>query len=64
MSAFEKWFVLQHGERPQGPGPEELQIRISIGHRAKQLLESQERWDARHESALYAWQAREKTEQP
>lgn len=58
MSEFEKWFVAQHGERPQGPGAEELHIRVSVGNRAKQILEAQERWDARRESALYAWTAR------
>ena len=59
MSPFEKWFIAQHGERPQGPGAQELHMRISVGHRAKLILEAQERWDARRESALYAWTARD-----
>lgn len=69
-SAFEIWFVAQHGKRPVFPSLNaqltqvttlnsdtlRLRILVSIGERAAQVLRAQEVWDEQFESALHAWQ--------
>jgi hypothetical protein len=64
MSAFETWFTAQHGPRNasglQTRTDEELKDMVQAGKVAERALAARERWDAREESALYAWQAREK----
>lgn len=63
MSAFEKWFVAQHGARP-GPGLEQDSLfeRVKLGHEARGILDARQDWDNRRQSALYAWQARERVD--
>jgi len=59
---FTDWFEQQHGKRPTMHGRSETDIRLMIseGENARDVLNAQLGWDARRESALYAWQAREK----
>lgn len=60
MSAFDAWFLAQHGKRPHhGPSDKALQEAIASGKRAEQMLADRLAWDARHESALYAWQIKD-----
>ena len=61
MSAFETWFVAQHGERPGGTETDEsLHAKQIAGEAAGEVIKRRYEWDARFESALYAWQARER----
>ena len=64
MSKFAKWFEAQHGKREKD-GPigsvvnmtdGELQDIAGLGVAAAAELHRREQWDARRESALYAWQ--------
>ncbi len=63
-SAFTDWFVAQHGKRncvllsPSNPSDAHLRSIIREGEIAKAALDHRERWDAKEESALYAWNAR------
>ena len=62
-SEFEVWFVEQHGKRNYGWNEEtdqELRIMAAQGEWSKRELESRRVYDARRESALYAWNARTK----
>jgi hypothetical protein len=61
-SGFFEWFEAQHGKRPEWPGKTDLELRKMVrdGKDAEQVSAAQERYAARLESALYAWQAREK----
>lgn len=56
---FAAWFRLQHGDRPRG-NQLELERKVREGAEAQALLAAQKSWDMRQQSALYAWQAREK----
>jgi len=57
MSAFEDWFVAQHGNRNHdGRDDKELSLAVVAGERAARELRRRTEWDARRESALYAWQ--------
>jgi len=58
-SAFEQWFVHQHGQRPNrfGQPDAELRTEIHVGEQAAQELRERMAWDQRHTSALWAWQA-------
>lgn len=63
-SSFMEWFVAQHGKRTDS-GMDDysdhlLQSFISRGQLAESVLTQRQLWDARQQSALYAWQAREK----
>jgi hypothetical protein len=62
-SKFETWFIAQHGMRKAPElrtlSDEDLITSIQCAKTAKQELQRRKQWDARWESALYAWQARE-----
>lgn len=64
MSEFEKWFIAQHGKRPSDKSREELYNEYvkarAAAVRAEKNLDECDKWDARKESALYAWNARVK----
>ncbi len=57
-SAFYDWFVAQHGNRPAGDPDDIIKLRIEKGREAELLLQARKDWDARWQSALYAWQVR------
>lgn len=58
-SAFLKFFVAQHGPRARDArSDEELRDAIAAGEWARQEMRARTEWDARHQSALYAWNAR------
>lgn len=63
MSAFEAWFVEQHGKRPSNDPitvlADEVSKHESAAHRARHTLRLVEEWEMRYTSALYAWNARE-----
>ena len=62
MNDFAKWFEAQHGKRPglsSFPDDRLLQM-YRDGKYAERVLTKRKEYDARRESALYAWQAREK----
>ena len=65
-SEFLAWFIAQHGARERGvmadKSDDELNCMIHDGKLAAMVLQSREEWDARQQSALYAWQARDKKE--
>ena len=64
MSAFETWFIEQHGHRSNSaisPTDDQLRDMVHSGEQAARELKRRNDWDARKESALYAWQAREVT---
>jgi len=57
MSAFEDWFVAQHGPRDSDARNDaDLSLAVVAGERAARELRRRTEWDARRESALYAWQ--------
>lgn len=60
-SKFEKWFIEQHGKRPSSMEDcilEQDWLGKSLKEIvAKDLMVKTRQWDARHTSALYAWQA-------
>jgi hypothetical protein len=54
---FDGWFEEQHGKRPGGSISDvELRDCIVVGERARAMQSQRAEWDARYESALYAWQ--------
>ena len=56
-STFDQWFRYQHGARPGGTDTDELLARrVRDGQIAEGVLARRAEWDARFESALYAWQ--------
>jgi len=62
-SAFEKWFVAQHGHRPSKGGTDyTLSLCILAALSAERELQSRRLYDARKQSALYAWTAKDKSE--
>lgn len=58
-SAFAKWFEEQHGPRPS-PYDKDWSMHDAIvkGHKAQAVLNSVNEWEARRESAMYAWKAK------
>lgn len=60
MSDFAKWFEAQHGKRPglASFSDERLQKMVKDGKYAERTLAKRTEWDARYQSALYAWQVR------
>ncbi len=59
---FGDWFVAQHGARsPHAAADTDdvLRQKIHMGEMAARELKRRQEWDARHESALYAWTARD-----
>ena len=67
MSAFETWFIEQHGRRTNSAvSRTDAQLRelIHAGEEAARELRRRNEWDARHESALYAWQAQSPVGKP
>lgn len=70
---FALWFEAQHGKRmpdrvPPGSmlrmSDNELRDAIHAGKAATEILAGREKWDARRESALYAWQVVDKKDDP
>lgn len=61
-SAFESWFIAQHGKRPglKTMTDEHLRKMLKDGEYARRALAAREEWEVRYESALYAWTAQEK----
>ena len=56
-SAFALWFEAQHGKRPGKDVSESDLLRArNEGLRADMLLRARSEYDARRQSALYAWQ--------
>ena len=62
MSEFLRWFEAQHGNRPSNLPTHQLRnLYVMADNRAKDalsLLEACELYDAKAQSALYAWNAR------
>lgn len=62
VSAFDEWFVSQHGKPPSRKQLHELRTKVNILSddlaRAERLLREHEDYVARRTSALYAWNAR------
>lgn len=63
-SDFDKWFVEQHGTRHAAGDYDsrtdfDLQDAIKDGRAAEAALRGRQLWDARKQSALYAWVARD-----
>ena len=55
-SKFDEWFRSQHGARPGGADTDELLARrVRDGQIAEGVLARRAEWDARFESAHYAW---------
>ena len=62
-SPFEKWFVAQHGKRSAvSASDEHLREIVFKGETAKIELTNRRIYDARKQSALYAWTAKDKSE--
>ena len=61
-SAFRELFEAQHGKRPGLAKVDDAELAEAVknGRCAERLLERRLTWDARFESALYAWQARDR----
>lgn len=60
MSAFENWFIAQHGGRPAPDlSEEDLRERVRRGREAESILDARTDWDHRRQSALYAWSAKD-----
>ena len=59
-SAFEQWFIKQHGKRPSrfDQTDAELRTEIRVGEQAAAEMRERQEWDARWTSALWAWQAK------
>lgn len=64
-SEFMEWFVAQHKPRTNGGMPnhndQQLREMVQAGRVAERVLAFRELWDEKQKSALYAWQARDKT---
>jgi hypothetical protein len=64
-SEFADWFVAQHKPRTNSGMPnhtdQQLRDMVHAGRVAERVLACRELWDDKQTSALYAWQAREKT---
>ena len=56
---FAKWFKSQHGPRPKVPSRNELLRTIKKGREAQAMLYTLEMYEARENSALYAWNVRD-----
>lgn len=55
-SAFETWFIAQHGKRPIQHGSDKrFEDMVEQGEAAMRHLQATYRYDARMQSALYAW---------
>jgi len=55
---FDIWFEAQHGPRPHPHGKDaELVARINAGIEARAMMRACDMYDARRNSALYAWTA-------
>ena len=64
-SEFMDWFVAQHKPRTDSGMPnhtdQQLRDMVQAGRVADRVLACRELWDDKQTSALYAWQARDKT---
>ena len=57
-SRFEAWFIAQHGKRERmDKTDDELSALVMQGKQAEEELRRRKEWDARQESALYAYNA-------
>lgn len=60
---FSKWFEAQHGKRPSDKPSWVLEAEVNMARAslaaAQGLYEHCEAWDARFQSALYAWQIKD-----
>ena len=55
---FDTWFEAQHGPRPHPHGKDaELIARIDAGIEAEAMMRACDMYDAKRNSALYAWTA-------
>jgi len=62
-SAFGQWFVAQHGKRPARGGTDcTLSLTVIAALSAERELQARHLYDARKQSALYAWTAKDKPE--
>lgn len=61
MSAFDKWFIAQHGPRTQAAdlSDDDLSSRVAAGKMAEVEAARRALWDERRTSALYAWQVKD-----
>jgi hypothetical protein len=58
---FHAWFIDQHGTKPGGRvSDESLRDTAGAGNHARKVLAEREIWEARYQSALYAWNAKDK----
>ena len=56
MSAFDTWFIAQHGARAKmRRTDQELADLIEAGNMARDEVERRRLWDNLRNSALYAW---------
>ena len=64
-SEFTEWFVAQHKLRTASGMPnhtdQQLHDIMQTGRVTKRMLACRELWDEKQQTALYAWQARNKT---
>ena len=65
-SAFLAWFEAQHGTRHQAGEYDsrtdaQLEDAMMQGEAARRIWMQRQQWDARRQSALYAWCARDST---
>lgn len=61
-SEFRTWFEAQHGPRlRKSETDKQLERWIEVGGDAQREMARRREWDARWESALYAWQAAPKS---
>ena len=62
--AFTDWFKEQHGARTASGmasvRDEELRKAIALGREANRILTARQLWDEKHQSALYAWNVKQK----
>lgn len=59
--AFRAWFEAQHGKRPNTGNvtDEKLREMVLLGERAGQEIYARKIYDAKWQSALYAWKAKD-----
>jgi hypothetical protein len=59
-SPFRDWFIEQHGNRSHDERDDELlQHAVKAGEWAREELARRTEWDARYQSALYAWNVKD-----
>jgi len=59
-SPFRDWFTEQHGNRSYDKRDDELlKHAVKAGEWAREELARRAEWDARYQSALYAWNVKD-----